>query len=176
MRLIDADALFEVIKKSMAENPHKEKTQRAMHIHEHKYFLTLLTTFPTIQPEERTEKRTETHACDCISRKDAIRWIKTECNPYGKPTLDFESGKRVIKHLEQMPPAQPEQRWIPCSERLPRQGQEVICQCRADMIKVLKLDAYGDWYQDANHCYMGGFVIAWMPLPEPYKEGEADVQ
>ena len=55
MRLIYVDALFEVIKKSMAENPHKEKTQRAMHIHEHKYFLTLLTTFPTIQPEpERT--------------------------------------------------------------------------------------------------------------------------
>lgn len=57
--------------------------------------------------------------------------------------------------------------WIPCSERLPRQGQEVICQCRANMIKVLKLDACGDWYQDAEHCYMSGFVIAWMPLPQP---------
>lgn len=60
--------------------------------------------------------------------------------------------------------------WIPCSERLPRQGQEVICQCRASIIKVLKLDADGDWYQDAEHCYMRGFVIAWMPLPEPYRE------
>jgi hypothetical protein len=45
---------------------------------------------------------------DTISRQAAIRWVKTECNPYGKPTLDFESGKRVMKHLEQMPPAQPE--------------------------------------------------------------------
>ena len=51
MRLIDADALFEVIKKSMDENPHIEETQRAMHIHEHKYFLTLLAGIPTIQPE-----------------------------------------------------------------------------------------------------------------------------
>lgn len=59
--------------------------------------------------------------------------------------------------------------WIPCSERLPKQGQEVICQCRARIIKVLKLDANGDWYQDADHCYMSGFVIAWMPLPEPYE-------
>ena len=58
--------------------------------------------------DKRTDKRTESHACDCISRQDAIRWIKTECNPYGKPTLDFESGKRVMKHLEQMPPVQPE--------------------------------------------------------------------
>ena len=45
---------------------------------------------------------------DLISREDAIRWVKTECNPYGKPTLDFESGKKVIEHLEQMPSAQPE--------------------------------------------------------------------
>jgi len=63
-----------------------------------------------------------------------------------------------------------ETRWIPCSERLPKQGQEVICQCIASIIKVLKLNADGDWYQDAEHCYMSGFVIAWMPLPEPYKE------
>ena len=46
---------------------------------------------------------------DLISREDAIRWVKTECNPYGKPTIDFESGKKVIEHLEQMPSAQPEQ-------------------------------------------------------------------
>ena len=44
---------------------------------------------------------------DLISRQAAIRWVKTECNPYGKPTLDFESGKKVIEHLEQMPSAQP---------------------------------------------------------------------
>ena len=63
---------------------------------------------PSAQHEKRTEERTETHVCDCISRRAAIRWVKTECNPYGKPTLEFESGKRVIEHLENMPPAQPE--------------------------------------------------------------------
>ena len=45
---------------------------------------------------------------DLISREDAVRWVKTECNPYGKPTIDFESGKKVIEHLEQLPSAQPE--------------------------------------------------------------------
>ena len=52
---------------------------------------------------------------DIISRQAAIRWVKTECNPYGKPTLEFESGKKVIEHLEQMPSAQPERKkgkWI----------------------------------------------------------------
>lgn len=79
---------------------------------------------------------------------------------FNAPTIEAEP----VKH----------RRWIPVNERLPKQGQEVICQCRARIIKVLKLDADGDWYQDASHCYMRGFVIAWMPLPEPYKgEGEA---
>ena len=57
---------------------------------------------------------------DLISRQDVIRWVKTECNPYGKPTLEFESGKRVIEHLENMPSAEPQivrckdcKHWIP---------------------------------------------------------------
>ena len=41
-------------------------------------------------------------ADEYIRKADAIRWVKTECNPYGKPTLDFESGKKVIEHLERM--------------------------------------------------------------------------
>ena len=50
---------------------------------------------------------------DSISRQAAIRWVKTECNPYGKPTLDFESGKKVIEHLEQMPSAdRPQGEWL----------------------------------------------------------------
>jgi hypothetical protein len=47
---------------------------------------------------------------DAISRQAAIRWVKTECNPYGKPTLDFESGKKVIEHLKQMPSVTPKQK------------------------------------------------------------------
>ena len=52
---------------------------------------------------------------DLISRQAVIRWVKTECNPYGKPTLDFESGKKVIEHLKQIPCVQPDSRsgcWI----------------------------------------------------------------
>ena len=45
---------------------------------------------------------------DLISRQDAIRWVKAECNPYGKPTLDYESGIKVIEHLERMSSVQPE--------------------------------------------------------------------
>ena len=39
---------------------------------------------------------------ELIYRQDAIRWVKTNCNPYGKPTLDYDSGIKVINHLEKM--------------------------------------------------------------------------
>lgn len=84
------------------------------------------------------------------------------------PVIFRPSIQKVIETISELE-ENPEPHWISCNERLPQQGQEVICQCRANIIKVLKLDANGDWYQDAEHCYMSGFVIAWMPLPEPYK-------
>lgn len=97
-----------------------------------------------------------------------------------KGTLDYSLGgmvHRVMKNWWNAGYKEPSNsgtpnRWIPVSERLPEQGQEVICQCRANIIKALKLDANFDWYQDADHCYMSGFVIAWMPLPDPYAESE----
>ena len=119
---------------------------------------------------------------DLIGRQAAIdalaEQMPTPYTPDGSHPADEgifaaqEIYADCIETIKLLPSAQPEQNWIPCSKQLPKQGQEVICQCRANIIKVLKLDAYGDWYQDADHCYMGGFAIAWMPLPEPYKEGE----
>lgn len=61
--------------------------------------------------------------------------------------------------------AQPEPQWIPCSERLPEYG-----------IQVLTTDKDGDFElnhiidEDDGEWFWNG-VIAWMPLPEPYQEG-----
>ena len=30
-------------------------------------------------------------------------WIRTECNPDGKPTIDFESGNRMLDMVKRMP-------------------------------------------------------------------------
>lgn len=35
---------------------------------------------------------------------DALYYkVKCECNPYGKPTIDFESGKKVLDWIEKAP-------------------------------------------------------------------------
>ena len=74
--------------------------------------------------------------------------------------------------IMRFPSAQSEPQWIPCSERLPEIGQYVICQCRAGIIDVLALDNDGIWFHDTEQEYYHDYVIAWMPLPKPYKEEE----
>lgn len=45
---------------------------------------------------------------DLISREALKRTIMTECNPYGKPTIDYESGKRVLKIIDNAPTITPQ--------------------------------------------------------------------
>jgi len=65
-------------------------------------------------------------------------------------------------------------KWIPVTERLPENGEYVLCFCRANIVCVLRRDKDGDWYENPAHVYMSGFVTHWMPLPKaPEKESES---
>ena len=97
MRTIDADAL----KKEFPKDTDWEYPTNT-----NEYVCEKIDAQPTVQPETNCSEIPNNS--DIISRPAAIRWVKQECNPYGKPTLDFESGKRVMEHLERMPSAQPE--------------------------------------------------------------------
>lgn len=102
---------------------------------------------------------------DLISRAAAIDAI---CNSgcrskfCGLPCDD-------VAALKALPSAQPEQRWIPCSERLPEHGGWYIVTRRItkDNDRCVGLL----WYSTA-HGWEWDNAIAWMPLPEPWKEGE----
>ena len=68
--------------------------------------------------------------------------------------------------------------WIPVSERLPENISTVIVQ-----VKEIEKPTFG-WYgpingwrlSDKDYKDLTGFsVIAWMPLPEPYKEQNDDI-
>lgn len=62
-------------------------------------------------------------------------------------------------------------KWIPCNERKPK-GTVLCCDDRGNMLVGLLCKdeagymAYGDDGQEMYNC------VAWMPLPEPYKEGD----
>lgn len=51
-------------------------------------------------------------------------------------------------------------RWIPCSERLPKDCQRVLIQVINGNMYVINFSAVGE----TSH------IVAWMPLPDPYRE------
>ena len=66
--------------------------------------------------------------------------------------------------------AQPEQRWIPVTERLPEtNGQYLVTRWKGFSPKEMIIDiaryANGEWHTAYP-------IEAYMPLPEPYKEDE----
>ena len=85
----------------------------------------------------------------------------------------YEVTEQCIKAMEatnRMP------RWIPCNERLPEEdGQYLIT------VKYKHVDGYvdiyaehGEWFERKwdmlfGHCGEVEAIIAWMPLPGPYK-------
>lgn len=62
-------------------------------------------------------------------------------------------------------------RWIPVSERLPEECSGVLVYCPANYNIFLAYLEQGKWYifsPDGNES-LNEPIVAWMPLPEPYK-------
>lgn len=73
--------------------------------------------------------------------------------------------------LLQLPFVQPEQRWIPVSERSPEVGQSVLFSVAGMYAAEGCLREDGDWTQFRwNGIQKKDMVEAWMPLPKPYRE------
>ena len=100
---------------------------------------------------------------------------------FGVVGKDITCGElaRAIESLPTIEVSERHEKWIPCSEGLPKNNDWVI---------VTILDENGDtpyrytdfgWYLEAANCWIVGVeqrtdVTAWMPLPEPYKGGDRE--
>lgn len=102
-------------------------------------------------------------------------YIKRTINPYGKPFegTAYEFGLKIMDYIENMDDEK-ENGWIPVSEGLPEKHKDVIATTKyggfmgmyGTWLKTAFIDDYGEW----NGECIGGKVVAWMPLPKPYKE------
>lgn len=96
---------------------------------------------------------------------------------YDRVHVGAPGGARKL--MVDAPTIEPERKWIPCSERLPNESDYIgVAEC---------IDGAVWYYTDKGAMGLGyyyestkawsttydeepyGNVIAWMPLPEPYK-------
>ena len=112
---------------------------------------------------------------DPIDRQAAIEAVSHGCQEFRGIFAECE------KNLNELPPAQPQPQWIPCSERLPKEEYVLISKkptklsgskwCVTVAIrtadprsgKIYWRDIGFDTIPDDN-------VLAWMPRPKPYRE------
>lgn len=62
------------------------------------------------------------------------------------------------------------QKWIPCSERLPEDNTDVIVCFYSGIVTEMRYWKNGNFQGIYEHTTKS--IVAWMPLPEPYREGE----
>ena len=81
-----------------------------------------------------------------------------------------EYNPRSIKVIKDLPSAQSESKWIPCSERLPDVAQRVLLSGHG-MVMIGMLHSFGKYSLEPtgiSYVYPKDDIEAWMPMPEPY--------
>ena len=130
---------------------------------------------------------------DLISRTEAIKAIDDLPNCYNGYSDTYDKAY-IIGVLEELPSAQPEPKWIPikwhdCTDEDREKygfSNDIVtvfdCEMPDDDQPILVTTSHG--YVNQDVCYIDdGYSLdsgwdwiddikAWMPLPEPYKEGE----
>ena len=136
-----------------------------------------------MKPISRSHENS-TECEDTISRQAAIDDLN------GKDPSQIWDTADIEVWVNALPSAQPEQRWIPVSERMPEDGENCLVSVRCsnnflvdrgtystDLFNVDEEDFFGNrgesgWYylsSEYGYCKILN-VIAWMPEPRPYKE------
>lgn len=102
-----------------------------------------------------------------MNREEAIKWLKAIEKKYiHGGDEEYDNLRKTALHMAIESLEQPEPQWIPVSEGLPEELTTVLITDKdgdvflATFIEVI--NGCAEWTTDG--------VIAWMPLPEPYKE------
>ena len=114
---------------------------------------------PSAEPERLTDDDFETIRIHLNAYKEKL------CNQ--RRWKEAGEYQRIIDRFMEFASAQPEQHWIPCSERLPEERGFYLTTTKDKAV-------YCDYWNEDNFDRTE-MVIAWMPLPEPYKEDDHEI-
>lgn len=118
--------------------------------------------------------------------KGMAKFLNAEDDPEIK--MEIKAYTDILNGVKEQPTIEPDPKWIPCSEKLPKRGKDVLVtrhylgeednnkSCYYTEVAARYGDddnpdwiSYSDEYKihPKNH-----IVIAWQELPEPYKGKE----
>ena len=131
---------------------------------------------------EILEKQMQQPCEDCISREYLINKISSVDGLEGVENSNL-FAKHYMDIVKSAPSVTPKQtNWIPVTERLPEEdGQYLITvkyKPEADYENIYA--EHGEWTDGRwdmfcfGHCGEVESIVAWMPLPEPYKAESED--
>ena len=112
---------------------------------------------------------------DLISRADAIEEVcSVVIDEFDvSPTRGYEVAEKALSAL---PSAEAVQEWISCSERLPKKGEVVLITNGKGNVRCGQYRSEHDVRGGTHYWWWKGktveSVLAWRPLPEPYKGGD----
>lgn len=120
-----------------------------------------------------------------IKKSDAIKALNTEARKQFRLDDSYAYVIGTLRNVEDaisnIPSAD---RWIPCSEREPNEFEDVLVLLSDGTMDVLQLTDYLDIWGNVKWCAVhhglgcavsGNDVVAWMPLPEPWKGADDDL-
>ena len=147
MRLIDVDELIDDCKKYLNTLSPSRDGKECTRIH---WLIGVLSNAPSVQPEPCE---------DAVSRQAAIDAMGIEPLAFS----EYENGlydkwEEDVEALMKLPSAQPEPQWIPVAEKPIEKGLMLVTYNDGD-VDLLKQPT----------AYRRSDIVAWMPLPKPYK-------
>lgn len=107
---------------------------------------------------------------DADALHDALRKKKKWVVRYGDKHSEGYTSDQVHFAINDAPTVEERQKgnWIPCSERLPNEDEEVLVYLYGDTPYLAYVDSKGRWCTDNFLVGEDHSPLAWMPLPQPY--------
>ena len=108
-----------------------------------------------------------------IDLDTAIDAVIKESNADG--AYGYMDTESIVDLLNDLPSVQPEQQWIPVGERLPDEYGEYLVTKHTIGWNCEEYVSNDIAYFDNDGFHKADMVIAYMPLPEPYKTKENEL-